>query len=532
VTLNYLDFNKWAHDYYLSRFKKNTTGTLCIDTGDIDDFLRPYETNLAIDKIFHFREIFDGSWKPLLGNDYYKEIPSYFGLIALQCYAASKMEDSAEINEANYKIRLVDLVGLKSPHHLQQLFSELFNGNLSVQEELWNRASGYLKDRGITIYLPPRKTRSNRYIQYPKSQVILNAEDLKEYIPILDYIPVVETPISKDYFLAEFRKLASRFLFKRARNKKLNWSETNELAELQIFNFFCGNWKNIIFPEKDKIGKAAFGQKADTGEIDLLLIKKGNIYEFYLNKKIIFPNSNLFKLPFTYNTTLRNNILIFKEIDEYENEFELNKTSQLGEKLIFVLNRGYNHQIEQFLLFNYTPISLSSDLVLFEVQFHDSANVPEALRQFAMQPYPIKLTGFKISRRLEYLEGFGPHIEPIDPQIISSVYYEGAKEEYEPNKVKIGEYKVRIPGFTDLKFRVIPKIKLLDKIEPRDVGWNIIQMIPFVKDHHLQGARLITPPQTAQVPLMRAWLETCRGQHIKKTDNQLLKILNPLKNGH
>ena len=532
MTLNYQDFNKWAHDYYLSRFKKNTTGILCIDTGDIDDFLQPYESSLEIDKIFHFREIFDGSWKPLLGNDYYKEIPSYFGLIALQCYAASKMEDSAEINEANYKIRLVDLVGLKSPHHLQQLFSEPAHGNLSVQEELWNRASRYLKSRGITIYLPPQKTRSNRYIQYPKSQVILNAEDLKEYIPILNYIPVVETPISKDYFLGEFRNLASRFPFKRTRNKKIKWLDTNELTELQVFNFFCGNWKNIIYPEKDKIGRAAFGPKVDTGEIDILLIKNGNAYEFYHNKKIILPNFNLFKFPFIDKTTLRNNFLIFKEIDGYENEFEHSSHSQLGEKLIFVLNRGYNLQIEQFLLLNYTPISLSSDLVLFEVQFHDSANVPEALRQFVRQPYPIKLRGFKVSRRLEYFEGFGPHIEPIDPQIISSVYHEGAKEEYERNNVKIGEYKVRIPGFTDLKFRVIPKTKLLEEIEPRDVGWNIIKMIPYVKDHHLQGARLITPSKTAQVPLMRAWLKTCQGQHMKTSDNQLLKILNPVKNGH
>ncbi|TDE14785.1 hypothetical protein [Dyadobacter psychrotolerans] len=442
------------------------------------------------------------------------------------------MENSEAINAKDYQNQLLPLVGLNTVSNLQQRFSEEIRIGLSVQEDIWMRSSGYLRTKGISITLPENKKYKGRYTQFPLSQVILNAEDLKEYIDIFRKIEMGESPISKDCFLEDFRPLANNSLFTRINNKKLNWQEVDDLAELQIFNFFCGNWKNINYPEKDKIGKAAFGQKDDTSEVDLLLIKNGNTYEFYLNKKIVLPNSNLFKLPFRDKTTLRNNILIFKEIDGYENEFELTKDSQLGEKLIFVLNRGYNRQIEQFLLSNYSPISLCSELVLFEVQFYDSANIPEALRHFVRQPYPIKLRGFKVSRRFEYFEGFGPHIEPIDLQIIYSVYHEGTKQEYERDKVKIGEYKVRIPGFTDLKFRVISKTKLLDKIEPRNAGWNVIRMVPFVQDHHLQGARLIAPSQKSQLPLMRAWLGTCRGQIVKETDNQLLKILNVVKNGH
>jgi hypothetical protein len=532
VQLQYKDFNQWAHDYYLSRFKKNTNGILCVDAGDIDDFLGLHAKDLLLEKLFYFKELNVTKWSGLLKQDTSNRIPLYFGLIALQCYAASKMEDADGVRAKDYQKRLMQLIGLNTPADLQGCFSEQFSSTTTIQEEIWRRSSIYLRDQGIIINLPEKKTYKGRYIQFPISQVILNVEDLKEYISIFKKIGTSETPMSKDFFLDELRKLFLDVEFKRVRNKKLQIEGLSELAELQIFNYFCGNWRQTEFLESQKSKKQGLVIKQIADSPELLIVKISEQYQLYDNRKPILLNSNLFSVTLRNGKLSEHKFCVFQEIEGYENEFELTSNAQLGEKLIFVLATNYNFRIETFLRTNAIAETAANDLIVFELEPQSGVNAPEELRNYFRQPYPVKLRGFKISRKREYIQDFGPFIEPISSQTVFSVYHEGLKMDYDRSNIKPGEYKVRTAGYTDLKFKVIPIGKLHNRVEPHTCGWNILTMSPHDDAFHLQGALLEPPSKMNERTLMRSWLRTCRNQEIGNSSNQLLKILNRVKNGY
>ena len=198
----------------------------------------------------NFLEIIDQNWSKLLLEED-KNKPRYFGLIALQCYAASLMENDGRTSIKDYKTRFNEISG--NTNELQNVFKEEIEG-ISVQEKIWIRSRCFFSTIGIEINIPEIKSFKGKYIQYPLSQVILNQEDLKEYVSLFIEIEKLFEGLSFDVFQNYYKNNISKFQFNRKNNLKADRLQNeNNIKLKQIFDFYCSeNWKVIAEPRSAK----------------------------------------------------------------------------------------------------------------------------------------------------------------------------------------------------------------------------------------------------------------------------------------
>src|ERR1700753_4059702 len=100
--MTYSEFNKKILDFYVAR----ATSELCVLSFDRYDM----ESIMPIEKIVEFKHL-QLSWRDLLNKK--NDEPQYFGIIAIQCLAASEMQDDDEKTENAYQIRLRQLLSLE-----------------------------------------------------------------------------------------------------------------------------------------------------------------------------------------------------------------------------------------------------------------------------------------------------------------------------------------------------------------------------------------------------------------------------------
>ena len=90
----YNKFNSWVYEYYISNCIPFQLNTLSIPSSEIENFT--IENDIEISR---FNELNKFSWLELLKVK--NEIPQYFGLLALQCLAAFKMQNQDGLTAAN-----------------------------------------------------------------------------------------------------------------------------------------------------------------------------------------------------------------------------------------------------------------------------------------------------------------------------------------------------------------------------------------------------------------------------------------------
>ena len=98
------------------------------------------------------------------------------GIIAIQLYAASKMENADGFTAANYRQRICECLGIDT--------SDWQNWVKDNQDYVWSRYYAWCEDESFLIDNPCRSREGkDRYVQYPKvhSAQVLNREDLKRF---------------------------------------------------------------------------------------------------------------------------------------------------------------------------------------------------------------------------------------------------------------------------------------------------------------------------------------------------------------
>lgn len=484
------------------------------------------EEVIPINEIGDFEEL-KYSWNRLLNS--IDGLPQYFGLIAIQCLAASQMHRDQTNAEGAYNVRLCEILNLPDSVSLQYLFKGL-NPDQPVQEGIWYSAKAYFKKYfQQDLDIPARTIYAGRFVQYPKSQALFNLEDIRRFTQFFssEFLPGEEVPFS--YFRQRLEAawfnidITSRAweLLKERQKKEKCWQ--------QLYEYF-NSWDGMIYSTNN--GKINESKKAlaEASYYSVLLTFDNGLPQFHLmdrnNAAIVQQVTGEFLFQLSTIASYHNGLFVFTEID-YPNEYESGRFIYTGSTCYLLLDVAQRSQ-ESHLLENNNKgrFEISHNKVLYAYQHEDHHLL---LRHLVQQKNPVVFTGgIKVSRRREYLESFGPTIHCSQA---FRVICENFNCEYEPHKARSGSYRVRVDHFRDIKFHIAESIPLSTPVLSKNKGWNIARYT-IDQNFEIEGLRMDVRPKVPK-SFIREWIRVSL-QHKKEKyayQQSLLKAINNTK-GH
>lgn len=511
---SYNKFNKWVFNYYLDNCILNEINSLSIPLSEIEEFVNEYD--IALDS---FKEVNSRNWFYLLKEK--EGIPQYLGLIALQCLAAFKMQNQNGKTAANFKIPFADLVGIMDVNDLTIFFSEEYDDDLKVQEKIWYSAQLFFKNRNIKIILPKKTRYAGRFIQFPKSQIVLNHEDLKEYNLFFTEISKEFECISFDDFKKfYFNEITSfRGEFRRENNTK-NESQLSKIERKiklkQIFDFYCSDdWTSIS--KKNKIGND--------------ISNKNYIIKFSPDELLLYDQHH--KRLEDLNSLIKNNsFMIFKENKYYPNEFEsVNSISIEGHYVLLIYrSAAYDKEIRESIDF-FLPVSYKNqkhNILIFKIESTDK--LPGFLVNKVFSEYPIELKGFKLLGEKKYFVDHPPTLH-LKENIHYHIYHN--KKRIDKNQInKIGKYLIKVNGYSNYNFELVelPFLEYSINDKSKFLNFNYLDY----NDEELGGINGLLLKYKDNVRLeiltINNWIETIKGGKVNSY-SQLLKTIANSRNG-
>jgi hypothetical protein len=513
--MDYQEFNRKILEYYIV----NSTSVFCSLTIDKEII----ETIIPLNSITEFVEL-KSSWQQLLLR--VNEIPQYFGLIAVQCYAASIMHDDGENAAFNYQVRLMNILDIKDQNQLQKLFV----GNLAgkpIQERIWQDAKNHLYiNHHLLIDIPQVARYAGRYVQFPKSQTLLNTEDLKHFTSFFAEELGVNEEVSFEYFTARLK--ANLKNIKLTNRAKTLMEENNKVEKCfyQIFNYYNlwdGEICEITNRKRTKEIKFAFLPDFDHKKEKFILVFENCSPKFFEAKSnsiniLDLASDSLEKI--NRYRFKKNNILIFNESgyypDEYENaRFLFNHISGF-----ILIHRSCEAEYQYLENNNSGKFPIAEEYFLFKVD-HNSPLVDSPLKQYYQLPFPISLRGgIKLNRFNEYLESYGPEILCNNN---FRVLFENQKCYYDPQKAKCGRYKIRIDNLRDFEFIINQKQNFSNVISSKKSGWDLEKYSISIQQD-IEGIFLTNNKQN----IVRVWIDANlkNNRTLYEGDNILIKAIN------
>jgi len=496
IKMTYQEFNQKVLDYYISR-STSTFFTLSLDKQELENILSIGEIQQ-----FHFLKT---SWNCLLNTK--EDIPQYFGIIAIQCYAASLMHEDDHNAADAYQVRLGELLDLEDISILQRLFKG-FDITNPIQEQLWFKAKHYIESNfNLKLEIPPKRYYRERFVQYPKSQALLNTEDLKYFTLFFSEEFQVKEIISFEYFK---NRLNTRFPFIYNTNRAIKlWNDEEKKSNCikQVYDSY-NLWEGEIFRPLAKKSNESKTKSISENPIaqKLILLFENKQPKFYISntdtneiKEVEYQN--LFKIKgYKY---IHTDLLIFAEMEYYPEEFEDSRFLYNSSASYIVL--APNSRKREYWYFeksNDGKMELFSNLMLYKYSFEEGILITY-LNSLVHSNKPIILKGgLKINRKREYLVGFGPSIM-CDRKF--DVIYRNKKCEYNPELSESGLYKIRIDSYRDLEFEIVPKPeKSLVTVQPKYKGWNLKTL--FVEENfNIEGLSIKLNLVDDKKPI-REWL--------------------------
>lgn len=501
--MNYLVFNKWVYDYYHTTTLKNGFCSFAIDEYEIEIFKKKY----SLENLY-FGEIRLAPWGKLLQQYDYDglKIPAYFGLIALQCLGASTMESSDQISVSNFSKRFCNVTGVKKKQ-LAGFFSELFTGEY-VQELIWNQAKNYLKKNfDFHLSIPNNTKGPGRYTQFPKSQVVLNKEDLKE---IADKVLInlnLEKVISEKEFNKIFYKKFVIKTFNRNNNKSKHDITTRDIFLKQVFNYYnLGEW-NSIANKKETSNR----NRKTTYFIEFGLEDSVHFYE---NSTEVYQIYEIFN---------GGGVHIFLRVAG-SFEFEQSSLFSLNTELILVSSS----RLEIGTKINHNH----SGLNIVRCLFNSTEEIPDFLKGSLRHPkdeVPVYLKGLRVGHNWNYIQNFGPEIIGKKYSILYTDFDNPKEqiivEDYDSLECEPGFYRVRIAGFTNLRFVVFANKETIS-IDEYDNGLRLNSFTIGTDGILLKGLRLCGHSGDILNKEMKIndWTKACTGQDFSSKHNLLKSI--------
>lgn len=508
----YQEFNKRVFEFYINR-AASTFCILSIDTQEMEGII-------SIDEIREFH-ILKSDWYYLLQS--FERIPQYFGLIAIQCYAASLMHDDGKNAADAYKIRLREILNVEDDNSLQQLFRGNYTNN-PIQEEIWFKAQTYLKNEfNLMLEIPSRTIYAGRYVQYPKSQALLTTEDLKYFTVFFSQEFQIKEIIPFEYF--KKRLNASLDNIKMSSRVTNLWISNNKKDQCikQVCNYY-NLWEGEIFvpQSSNKYGVSTSLKKGPKfNQEKLLLVLNNGQPEFYstLNTLERILEKDIL------NIVASKKLIIFNELDFYQNEYEESSILYRNVESYILLDPNLRPLESGYLdRNNESRLEIYRNKILYKHKFNENIT-KSPLSKYFQSVNPVRLDGgLKVDRGNEYLKGYGPSIRS---DMEYSVIHENCKCNYDPENADVGQYKIRTDYCRDIEINLVQEQQSLYPIESRNKGWNF-NTYSIENNHNIEGC-LIKSSSVVKQDTIREWIDAnLKSENMKayKGDNILIKAIN------
>ncbi len=515
--MTYNEFNKKTFDFYLNR-AMSSFFTLSIDKLE-------FESLTAKQDVSKFEEL-KSSWRHLL--QLIDNIPQYFGLLAIQCYAASNMHDDGTNAADAYQIRLRDLLNLEDNNQLQILFSGS-NSLSPPQVEIWEAAKKYLKYKfHLKLEIPLKTKYAGRYVQYPKSQALLTTEDLRCFTSFFSEEFRVDESLPLFYFEKRFYACLPNIQITNRVRALISDVNKKERCIKQVFNYF-NNWNGDIYHKYTKAKQhKSTGKEGKNNRVknELFLILRNNIPKFYFfepssnNSSSEISGDDLFKSKSFF--PFYSGLIFFTQSEYYLSEFEESRFVDISRTSYVLVNKMIKSNEFLFLeMNNKNRIEITSSCFLYELNFDE--DVSRRYFEKYIQPSTLikLLGGIRISRKREYLVGYGPVINsPTDFAVI----YAFEKHDYNPETSPAGTYKIREDNSKDIEFTLINSRELENIIPPRNSGW-VYTNYTTGKNPDVEGCLVRKTNSPQQHISIRDWINVNIGEKYLG-DSILLKAID------
>lgn len=494
----YSEFNKWVYDYYVDRNEPGSAGCLAIDEYD-------YECS-GFKNIF-FPEIHMLRWSRLLGVCERYGIPQYFGLVGLQCIAATAV-DSNRIRE-----KFCEIAGIDSIKTLTPMYTEDYASH-HIQEVIWRAAQRFLFTKhSIRIEIVNREG-PYRYVRPSKSQVVLNRNDLKEYKDLFQQIDdTYQESISIAVFKQELKKYIEQFPFSTSNNKNRELSEIEENVKgRQVLNYYNSDaWRDESYVKKTY-------NRSEDSSFSIQIIH--DVVTLFKGNSVVSPS-----------VAIRiKHLWVFERDSLYADEYGVTKS--IDEQGDYVVMCYSSHRICILklgrLLSSSTDIEFrmfrrSDILPVLEPYFRDYLKGGEA---------EISLEGLRIGRSNVYLVNAGPVIKFAGH---FSVYRNGERIEYRPNECSPGNYCVKRPDFTDIKFKVIEPEYYDESFAkaPEGLGISLARLDISYSGPRLNGFVFLGDEASDKPGLtINNWIKATSSNSTLRSDSLFLKMIKAYSNGN
>lgn len=370
----YNRFNNYICDLYFNSDNFGDEIIMSVDSSLINDFLNSQKIT-SDDLQDSFKKHFQKKWDfALCLTD---SIPNFFGLIAIQIYIASLMEDD-EINDFSkndYNPRLTDYLGI-AEKNIENIYSKW-------QNKIWQNFKSWAIEKKYLITIPDKGFGTGCYIAYPLSHSLLNTNDLK-HIPLLfdccGYRPHEEISFLdfKDEIIKHIHSLKITTHFSKIKSRLEKNGNLDRLYK-QIYVFYCNKWEGMIplINEKSSkpgiesfktIARAYFYYDYEKGAINKLtgydnLLETINLTDLKLFDKIKKGSNILFFEKGNYEEWQYTRFLSFQTyiiICENHNRYILNQLGNVLNDFSYKSNNRYTIKEVEVTNFNHRFFSKDS----------------------------------------------------------------------------------------------------------------------------------------------------------------------------
>lgn len=527
----YNKFNKFIHNYFFNEESLGENIVLAVDECIIDKFCEIYEcTHSFLNSVISLR--FKESWSYAI-NVYVDGIPQFFGLIAIQIYIASQMQEDDDYSNRMYNPRLADYL---------RVTTSILNSSLlpEYQFELWRKLYFWSNKNQFNIVLP---TKGKKNIKYPFSHALLNNEDFKK-VPLI--FNAVGINFQEEFSLEDFMDLVvdceeyQTNHFKRVKIRLVLEDKMYLLGE-QLFNFYNNIWDGSI-PVVNGKKSSSCRRSKDVSSL-----------EFFVNKEIkdvcFFDESIGLDVAYSINSnTLHNDIKKHYKLHKQEFLFfeknlateEWNYSRFLELDKFYLIISPLNH-VQNFNIDNLTerPIDCSNSHYSIKI-VHVTLELMGSLFwkvYFSKNPKSFYIeNGLKLDRK-SYMIGAGPNIRFDKPV---KAWINGEKIDLSDNNLS---YSLRNApaGIYALKIKSYRSKKIIIE-EPHQVsttnisGWLINKKTGewcYSKEEFKISGLISYFSQSIGKASIQNWRKTMLNSYNKIGDNSsvLIRAINRAKNG-